>query len=123
MTTARVLGNYGGSDRGTVVTKAQFQQLLDEMSHLREGQEDASLKLLQSRCDLYLFKTCGNKSQFCSCEKVALCLTTAQNSISQAKQGGGKQAFERVKTAIQEGRQQTKVNKVCRLLGVWMGSS
>ena len=81
----------------------QLTQLL-EVRWLREGQEDAKLKLERgARRNSYLFKRRGNKNQYCFCDELADHVTTASSSVTRVERGGGKVAFDRAKEVLREG--------------------
>ena len=77
---------------------------MEEVRRLREGQEDAALKLEKGvRRDPYIFKRRGNKNQYRFCEEVADRLKSAGSSVARAELGGRKAAFDRAKQALREG--------------------
>ena len=92
------------SDKERVESGDQLTKLLEEVRRLREGQEDAVLKLERgARRDPYLLKRRGNENQFRFCEELADRVTTASSSVARAERGGGKAAFDRAKEALREG--------------------
>ena len=95
----------GSSKEGSAaITGDQFAQLMEEVRRLREGQEDAALKLEKGvRRDPYVFKRRGNENQFRFCEEIADRLSSASSSVVRAERGGGKAAFDRAKEALREG--------------------
>ena len=101
-----VAARAGSSKEGSAaLTGDQFAQLMEEVRRLREGQEDAALKLEKGvRRDpyMYVFKCCGNKNQYRFCEEIADRLSSASSSVVRAGRGGGKAAFDRAKEALRE---------------------
>ena len=82
----------------------QLAQLLEKVRRLREGQEDAALKLERGvRRDPYTFKRRGNEHQYCFCEELADRMIAASNGVSRAERGGWKPDFDRAKEALREG--------------------
>eukprot|EP00731_Ephydatia_muelleri_P022352 Em0014g943a len=76
---------------------------MEEVRQLRQGQEDAALKLEKGvRRDPYIFKCRGNENQYRFCEEIADRLNSASSSVAQAERGGGKAAFDRAKEALRE---------------------
>ena len=94
----------GSSKEGSAaITGDQFAQLMEEVRRLREGQEDAALKLEKGvRRDPYVFKRRVNENQFRFCEEIADRLSSASSSVVRAERGGGKAAFDRAKEALRE---------------------
>ena len=82
----------------------QLAQLLEEVRRLREGQEDAALKMERgARRDPYIFKRRGNENQYRFSEELADRVTTASSSVARAERGGGIAAFDRAKEVLREG--------------------
>eukprot|EP00731_Ephydatia_muelleri_P006490 Em0003g738a len=66
------------------LTGDQFAQLMEEVRQLREGQEDAALKLEKGvRRDSYIFKRHGNENQYHFCDEIADHLSSASSSVAQ----------------------------------------
>ena len=98
-------GSSAGRGEGSSASESgeQLAQLLEEVRQLREGQEDAALKMERSaRHDPYIFKRRGNKNQYCFCEELADRVTAASSSVARAERRGGKAAFDRAKEVLRE---------------------
>ena len=74
---------------------------MEEVRRLREGQEDATLKLEKGvRRDPYIFKQ--ESIPFMRGDRADRLMSTG-SSVARAEQGGRKAAFDRAKQALREG--------------------